>query len=80
MNLERNVKSNERKAIIRHVHHRTVLAGKKASHVRVRGHKIDPEKLSRWMKEGVMDRPRMPSSLSSRELALVLILIADDSY
>jgi hypothetical protein len=76
MKLERNVKSNERKAIIRHVHHRTVLAGKKASHVRVRGHKIDPEKLSRWMKESDIDQPCMPTCPSSRELALVLFLIA----
>jgi hypothetical protein len=75
MNLE-NVKSNERKPIIRHIQYRTVLAGKKTSHVRVRGHKIDAEKLSRWMKESFIDQTRMPTSPSSRELALVLFLIA----
>lgn len=76
MKLERNVKSNERKAVIRHIQYRTNKAGKKTSHVRVRGHKIDPEKLSRWMKEGVMDQPRTPTSPSSRELVLAFFLIA----
>lgn len=51
MKLERNVKANERTAITRHISRRQLVIGKPSRFVRVRGHRIDKEKLARWMKD-----------------------------
>ncbi|CZR63154.1 uncharacterized protein PAC_13051 [Phialocephala subalpina] len=59
MDLERNVKEEEQKAIVRSILHRTYVEGKNSSHVRVRGHKMALEKISRWMKDVVTDQPSM---------------------
>ncbi|KAE8452639.1 hypothetical protein EG329_013898 [Mollisiaceae sp. DMI_Dod_QoI] len=69
MKLERNVKANERKAVVKRIQNRTHAVGKKSSHVRIRGHKINQEKLTRWLKENPMDLPSIsatpPSPLPS---------------
>jgi hypothetical protein len=67
MKLERNVKAKERKAVVKHIQHRSHAVGKKSSHVRVRGHKINQEKLFRWAKEILMDQPSMSANPPSRE-------------
>ncbi|KAH6665249.1 hypothetical protein B0J14DRAFT_237414 [Halenospora varia] len=69
MKLERNVKAKERKTVIKHIQHRAHAVGKKSSHVRIRGHKINQEKLFRWAKENIMAQLSMsanpPSPLPS---------------
>jgi hypothetical protein len=74
MKLERNVKEPERKAVVRHVQYRAHAVRKKNSHVRVRGHEINPEKLFRWMKEVVIDQPSIFAEPPSRESILVIAL------
>lgn len=65
MKLERNVKLNERKAILRVVRYRE-RTGKK-SHIRVRGHKISQKRLLRWFKEGINDHPFVITDSPSRK-------------
>jgi uncharacterized protein YfdQ (DUF2303 family) len=67
MNLKRNGKADERKKVVRHIQHRVNKVGKKSSLVRVRGHKINQEKLSRWVKEEAKNQPSMsPNPLPSK--------------
>ncbi|RDL34706.1 uncharacterized protein BP5553_07834 [Venustampulla echinocandica] len=61
MKLARNVKTEERIRVVRHIRHRAHAVGKKSSHVRISGHKKTGEKLSRWMKE-VVDQPFISAS------------------
>jgi hypothetical protein len=68
MGILKNVKAKEQNAVLRHIQHRTCVAGKTSSHVRVRGHKIDPEKLSRWVKEAGLDQPSISTGPLSRQL------------
>jgi hypothetical protein len=50
-NFERNVKQHEGKAIVKKVRRRKATTGKDTRCIRVRGHKINAEKLGRWMRE-----------------------------
>jgi hypothetical protein len=76
MGIAKNVKAKEQNSVLRHIQHRTGVAGKKSNHVRVRGHKIDPEKLSRWMKEAGLDQPSVSTRPLSRKLMFIYYLIA----
>lgn len=67
MRIERNVKAQERKAIIKHINHRTHALGKKNSRVRIREHKMTQEKLYRWAKENLLDQPSISTAPPSRE-------------
>jgi hypothetical protein len=67
MKLEKNVKAKERKAVVKHIQYRTHAVGKKTSHVRIRGHEINQEKLFRWAKENLIDQPSISANLPSRE-------------
>lgn len=69
MKLERNVKANERRTIIKHIQHRKYAVGKESRHVQVRGHKITAEKLSRWMKENANNPLSLAGSLSRESMA-----------
>lgn len=80
MKLERNVKAKERKAVVQHIQHRAYAVEKKSSHVRVRGHKINRDKLSRWMKEVVIDQPSIYAIPPSRESPVILLLLPYASY
>jgi hypothetical protein len=73
MGILKNVKAKEQNAVLRHIQHRTCVAGKTSNHVRVRGHKIDPEKLSRWMKEAGLDQPSISTRPLSRPLSRKLM-------
>jgi hypothetical protein len=84
MKLERNVKAPDRKAVVKHVQRRANEVGK-GSKVRIRGHKINHEKLSRWVKENVMEPVSIPANPPSREFSCetpstTLIVIALPSY
>jgi hypothetical protein len=68
MKLERNVKAKDRKTVVRHIQHRTHAVGKSSRLVRVRGHKISSEKLSRWMREVATNQSLMPQPPLSRKL------------
>jgi uncharacterized protein YfdQ (DUF2303 family) len=68
MNLKRNGKADEREKVVRHIQHRANKVGKKSDLVRVRGHTITQEKLSRWIKEAAKNQPSMSSNPLSREL------------
>jgi hypothetical protein len=68
MKLERNVKAKDRKAIVRHIQHRANAVGKSTCLVRVRGHKISSEKLSRWMREVATNQSSMLLPPLSRKL------------
>jgi hypothetical protein len=50
LNLERNAKGKECKAVLKHIQHRVHKLGKANSAVRIRGHEISEEKLLRWLK------------------------------
>ncbi|EPE24439.1 Ankyrin repeat-containing protein [Glarea lozoyensis ATCC 20868] len=69
MNIIRNTKSNECRAVVKHVRYRATRMSKTTGYIRVRGHDIDKEKLSRWSKEYLKDkstsRSNTPSSLPS---------------
>jgi hypothetical protein len=84
MKLERNVKAPDRKAVVKHVQRRPNEVGK-SSKVRIRGHKINHEKLSRWAKENVTGPVSIPVNPPSREFSCetsptTLIVIALPSY
>jgi hypothetical protein len=84
MKLERNVKAPDRKAVVKHIQRRANTAGK-GSKVRIRGHKINHEKLSRWVKENVIEPVSIPANPPSREFSCetsptTLIVIALPSY
>jgi hypothetical protein len=84
MKLERNVKAPDRKAVMKHIQRRANTAGK-GSKVRIRGHKINHEKLSRWVKENVTGPVSIPANPPSREFSretapATLIVIALPSY
>jgi hypothetical protein len=84
MKLERNVKAPDRKAVVKHVQRRANEVGK-SSKVRIRGHKINHEKLSRWVKENVIKPVSIPAKPPSREFSCettptTLIVIALPSY
>ena len=66
MRLERNVKAKERRAVVRHIQRRANVAGKRSSLIRVRGHKVNQSKLSRWMKESLIDGVSESSASTSR--------------
>lgn len=66
MNLEKNAKANERKAVVKHLQHREHVIGKKNSKVRVKGHDINQERLFRWVKENLIDLPYMMANPPSR--------------
>ena len=69
MQLERNAKVKEQKAVVRHINRRE-QAGKKSALVRIRGHKIDPQKLSRWVRDAetiAEDRLSIPTRSPSRK-------------
>jgi hypothetical protein len=68
MNLKRNGKAGEREKVVQYIQHRANKVGKKSGLVRVRGHKINPEKLSRWMKEAAKNQQSMSTNPLSREL------------
>jgi len=81
MKIERNVKSKERKVVVKHIQHRAHAVGKKSSHVRIRGHQINQEKLFRWAKENLIDQPSMSATPPSSEsfcdtCRITLIVIA----
>lgn len=85
MKIERNAKSNDRKAVVKHIQHRAHAVGKKRSHVRIRGHKINQDKLFRWAKENLMDKPSAcptPPSRGSfyKAFHIILTIIALPSY
>lgn len=75
MALERNVKALERKAIVQNINHRKYALGKKTGLVRVRGRRIAPEKLSRWMRELATDVPPMSANSLSRKFIPTSILM-----
>jgi hypothetical protein len=78
MKLERNVRAKERTAVVRHVQHRKIVVGKTKSRVRVRGHKINMEKLSRWIKEAIKNQSSLPARPPSRKSKkLILISFAE---
>jgi hypothetical protein len=84
MKLERNVKAPDRKAVVKHIQHRANAVGK-GSKVRIRGHKINHEKLSRWVKENVIEPVTFPANPPSLEFSCetsptTLIVIALPSY
>jgi hypothetical protein len=84
MKLERNVKAPDRKAVVKHVQRRANEVGK-GSKVRIRGHKINHEKLSRWVKKNVRGPVSIPANPPSREFSCetpstTLIVIALPSY
>ena len=84
MKLERNVKAPDRKAVVKYVQRRANEVGK-SSKVRIRGHKINHEKLSRWVKENVIKPVSIPANPPSREFPCetsptALIVIALPSY
>jgi hypothetical protein len=68
MKFERNVKANERRTIVQHIQYRKYAIGKESRHVQVRGHRITAEKLSRWMRETVVNHPPLLKCPLSREL------------
>ena len=68
MKLEKNVKAPERKTIVKHIQHRADGV-RNGSKVRVRGHKINHEKLSRWVKENVMEPVSTSTNSPSREIS-----------
>jgi len=70
MKLERNVKAKERRAIVKHVQYRTQVANKTSTQVRVRGHEINRNKYSRWIKEMLIGQPSSPISVPSRKFLL----------
>ena len=81
MQVEKNGKTEERKAVAKHIQYRAHAAGKKSSHVRIRGHKINQERLSRWVKENLMDKPSAYPTPPSRgsfcqSFHITLIIIA----
>ena len=68
MKLERNAKVKEQKAVMQHLIRRK-RAGKQSALVRIRGHKIDLQKLSRWMRDTELideKRPSLPMKSPSR--------------
>jgi hypothetical protein len=50
-NLERNVKQHEKKYIVKKVQYRKQAMNKDTGYIGVRGHRINKEKLDRWMRE-----------------------------
>jgi hypothetical protein len=68
MKLEKNVKAPERKTIVKHIQHRADGV-RNGSKVRVRGHKINHEKLSRWVKENVMEPVSTSTNPPSRKIS-----------
>jgi hypothetical protein len=75
MKLERNVKENERRTIVKHIQHRKYVIGKESRHVQVRGHVITAEKLSRWMKENANNPPSLTGPLSRESIPNALFTI-----
>ncbi|CAG8952002.1 hypothetical protein HYFRA_00000738 [Hymenoscyphus fraxineus] len=60
MKLERNSKPGDRRAVVRHIQHRMII-NKNCGHVRMRGHEISAEKLSRWINEFAPQFSFMPA-------------------
>lgn len=65
MKIEKNVKAKEREAIAKCIQHRARAIGKR-SRVKVRGHNISQEKLSRWATENMTDIPFVSAAPPSR--------------
>lgn len=50
-NFNRNVKQHESRYIVKKVKHRKQAMSKDTGYIRVRGHRIEKERLNRWMRE-----------------------------
>ena len=78
MGVQKNLKSTQQKAVVKHIQYREHVMGKKIHKVRARGHKITQDKLQRWAKANPIDQRVMPANAPSRKFlcqSSILVLL-----